>query len=164
MIAELNPAFILILGALVVPLLSGRVRAMYMLALPVLALAQLISLPSGEHGTWQIFEYTLTTLRIDGLSFVFGVIFCIAAFVGVLYSLHVKDTGQHVAALAYSGAALGATFAGDLVTLFIYWEATAISSVPSTQLWERRGSSPGTSIWRSPRQLFFPTWPRPPKL
>lgn len=129
MIDGLNPAFLLIFGSLLVPFLSGRLRALYMLALPALALAQLISLPSGDYGSWQIFEYSLTTIRIDGLSFIFGVIFCIAAFVGVLYSLHVEDTAQHVAALVYSGAALGATFAGDLITLFIYWELTAVSSV-----------------------------------
>ena len=34
-----------------------------------------------------------------------------------------------MAGLIYAGAAIAAVFAGDLITLFIYWEMTAISSV-----------------------------------
>ena len=33
------------------------------------------------------------------------------------------------AGLIYAGSALGAVFAGDLVTLFIFWEGIAIASV-----------------------------------
>ena len=47
MIDALNPAFIVIVGAFFVPLFSGRVRDVYMLLLPVLALLQLINLPFG---------------------------------------------------------------------------------------------------------------------
>ncbi len=136
MIDGLNPAYILLFGALLVPLLQGTVRSAYMLALPVLALAQLLLMPAGEYGHWQVFDYTLTALRVDNLSFVFGVIFLIAAFLGVVFALHVKDTLQHLAALIYAGAAIGAAFAGDLITLFIYWELTAISSV--FLIWARR--------------------------
>jgi len=60
---------------------------------------------------------------------VFGIIFHIAAFLGVLYALHIRDTVQQVSALVYAGAAIGALLAGDLITLFVWWELTAISSV-----------------------------------
>ena len=46
-----------------------------------------------------------------------------------LYALHVTDTKQHIAGLVYAGAAIVAALAGDLVTLFIAWELTAIASV-----------------------------------
>ena len=36
---------------------------------------------------------------------------------------------QHVAGLLYAGSALGAIFAGDLLTLFVFWELMALSSV-----------------------------------
>jgi multicomponent Na+:H+ antiporter subunit D len=55
-------------------------------------------------------------------------IFLIAALLGVIYALHVQDTLQHVAALVYAGSALGAVFAGDLVTLLIFWEGVAVAS------------------------------------
>ena len=75
-------------------------------------------------------------LRIDRLSLVFGTIFHIAAFINVIYALHVKDDTQHVAGLIYVGSAIGAVFAGDLISLFVYWELSAISSV--FLIWCRR--------------------------
>ncbi|MEQ8824780.1 MAG: Na(+)/H(+) antiporter subunit D [Filomicrobium sp.] len=127
---ELNPGLILILGALAVPLLPGKsLRGIYMLALPILAFGYLQGLPLGEMGQFKLFDLTLTTARIDQLSLVFGYIFLIATLLGVIYALHVADWVQHAAGLVYAGSAIGAVFAGDFVTLFVFWEITAISSV-----------------------------------
>ncbi len=62
--------------------------------------------------------------------------FTLAALLGNLYAWHVRDTVQQVAALLYAGSAIGAVFAGDLITLFIYWEGTALASV--FLIWARR--------------------------
>jgi multicomponent Na+:H+ antiporter subunit D len=124
-----QPGLILIFGALFVPLLKGHARAAYMLALPVLAFLYLLTLPPGTAGLFGLANLPLTPLRVDALSLPFGYIFLIAALLCVIYSLHLKDTAQHVAGLIYAGGALGAIFAGDLVTLFIHWEAIAIASV-----------------------------------
>ena len=128
MIGEISPGLILILGALIIPLLRGRLRSAYMLMLPVLAFAHLLALPHGELGQVKLFDLPLTTLRVDRLSLLFGYIFLIAALLGVIYALHVQDTLQHVAAFVYAGSALGAIFAGDLVTLLIFWEGIAVAS------------------------------------
>lgn len=124
-----NPALVLILGGALLPLLPGNVRRWGTLALPVLAAVVLLRLPFGEYGQIHLFGYTLVTLRLDSLSFVFALIFHIAAFLTALYAWHVRDTVQQVAALVYGGAAIGAVLAGDLLTLFVFWELTAISSV-----------------------------------
>ena len=79
MIGEVSPGLILILGALVIPLLRGRLRSAYVLMLPVLAFAHLLALPHGELGQVQLFDLPLTTLRVDRLSLLFGYIFLIAA-------------------------------------------------------------------------------------
>jgi len=129
MIGELSPGLVLVLGAIVVPLVRGHVRAVLMLALPVVAFWQLIALPMGQLGAVRAFDLTLVTLRVDRLSLLFGYVFLIATALCVVYSLHVRDTLQHVAGLIYAGGALGAVFAGDLVSLFICWEIIAIASV-----------------------------------
>ena len=129
MIASLSPGWILILGAFLVPLLPGRLRSVYMLALPVLGGLQLAGLENGVYGQAEIFGYTLTFLRVDALSRVFGTIFLIAAFLNVIYGMHERDAMQEVAALVYAGSAISAVFAGDMITLFVFWEMTAISSV-----------------------------------
>ncbi len=132
---DVSPGLILILGALLVPMLRGWVRSTYMLALPVLAFAHLATLPYGSFGAFEFLGMSLVTLRVDRLSSIFGYIFLIAAFVSVIYSLHVRDAVQNMASLIYAGSAVGAVFAGDLVTLFVFWEGTAIASV--VLIWAR---------------------------
>ena len=129
MMSELNPGIILVVGALAVPFLPTLLRSAWMLALPVLALIQMLGLPIGEFGQIQLFDLTLVTLRVDKLALVFGGIFIIATLLGVIYALHVRDALQQTSGLIYAGAAVGAVFAGDLVTLFVFWELTAIASV-----------------------------------
>ena len=131
-----SPALILILGALPVPLLRGQARNLYMLALPALALAGVLLLEPGSYWQLSILGLELEIVRVDRLATIFGIIFCIAAGLGVLYSLHDQDPVQQVAGLIYAGAAIGAVFAGDLVTLFVFWELTAIASV--FLIWARR--------------------------
>ena len=116
MTAEFSPALILILGALGIPFLKGVMRVAYMLALPALTLVYILNLPSGEMGQAELFDLGLTTLRVDRLSLLFGYIFMVAAVLTVIYSIHLRDTVQHVAGLIYVGGALGAVFSGD--TLF----------------------------------------------
>jgi multicomponent Na+:H+ antiporter subunit D len=129
MIADLPPGLILILGALGIPFLGPRLRPYFMLALPILALAQLLMLPSGLNAQVEMFGHTLVFLRVDSLAFVFGLIFLIAATLNVIYGWHDPDPVQQVSSLIYAGAATGAVFAGDLISLFIFWELAAISSV-----------------------------------
>jgi|TARA_B100001750_G_scaffold209114_1_gene188592 multicomponent Na+:H+ antiporter subunit D len=107
-----------------------------MLLLPALGFIQLLLMQEGELLQLSIFDYSLTPVRVDPLSLVFGYIFHIAAFLGMIFALRVKESGQHVAAFVYAGSAIGAVFAGDLITLFVYWEIAAISSV--FLIWARR--------------------------
>ena len=134
MIGELPPASILILGALLVPLLRGRLRSVYLLALPVASLLYLLSLPEGQSCQFTLFGIELTCVRIDRLSLLFGYLFHIATFIGLIFAWRVREAGQHVATLLYAGSAIGAVFAGDLITLFVFWELLAVSSVSYTHL------------------------------
>jgi multicomponent Na+:H+ antiporter subunit D len=129
MIEVLPPGLLLIVGALVIPLLPRRWQPWLAVLLPVLGFIHVLMLEPGASHQLRLFDYELTVVRVDRLSLVFGYIFHLAAFLTAIYALHVKDTVQHVAAMIYVGSAVGAVFAGDLITLFVYWEITAISSV-----------------------------------
>ena len=109
MIDSLSPAVILVVGALLIPILQGKLRLLYMLVLPVLSLLQLCMLSTASQAEYEIFNLTLTTLRVDNLSFVFAVIFHIAAFITIIYSLHLRDPLQQVVSLIYAGCALRAS-------------------------------------------------------
>lgn len=71
----------------------------------------------------------LTPLRVDGLAFIFALIFHVAAALNVIYAWRIGDRMQDSSGLIYAGAAIGGALAGDLVTLFVYWEIAAVSSV-----------------------------------
>ncbi|MBW1868310.1 MAG: Na(+)/H(+) antiporter subunit D [Deltaproteobacteria bacterium] len=119
---------IFIIGALFIPFWGGRLKSAYMLALPVLAFITLVSMPEGKYWIVNILEYDLIFGRVDKLSMVFGYIFTIITFIGVLFTLKVADDMQRMAAFMYAGGALGVTFAGDFLTLYLFWELLAISS------------------------------------
>ena len=129
MSASLMPGVPILLGALLVALLRGHLQKAVMLLLPVVGFAQLVGLEHGPVVQLSLFDYNLTAVRVDRLSLVFGYIFHIALLLNIIFALHVRDTRQHVAGLIYAGSAIGAVFAGDLITLFAYWELTAVSSV-----------------------------------
>ena len=131
MIDSLPPGVLLILGALLLPLVRGRAQSAMMIALPLVSGWHLMGFfgQDGAVASLTLFDYTLTPIRVDKLSLMFGLIFHVVALLSAIYAAHVRDTVQHVSAMIYAGAAIAATFAGDLISLFVFWELTAISSV-----------------------------------
>ncbi|SDK19378.1 Na(+)/H(+) antiporter subunit D [Microbulbifer yueqingensis] len=132
-VAPFIPFFVAALLALV---LRGWPRALVMIAVPLLGLANLWMLGAGSFGAYSVLEFDLLLFRADKLSLLFGYLFHIAALIAIIYALHVRDTLQQVVSLLYAGSALGAVFAGDLMTLFIFWELLALTSV--FLVWARR--------------------------
>ncbi len=132
----IHPGLVLILGAWLVPCLRGRQRRATMLALPALALVLCVGMTPGTHGVVSLLGQELVFGRVDATSLVFSYVFSLMALLGMVYALHVEDDSQHVAALTYAGAALGVTFAGDLLSLYIFWELMALASV--LLVWRRR--------------------------
>lgn len=129
MIAELPPGLILILGGLALGVLPSAARAYGAVLLSLLTVIQVLTLPMGTGAQAQLFDFSLVLLRVDGLALVFGGIFAVAALVNAIYGFTERDGLQQSSSLIYAGAALGAVFAGDLVSLFIFWELTALASV-----------------------------------
>ena len=133
----LNPGIWLIVGALIAVLLPQTLSRWFAVILPVFLIAFLFSLNLDNYGTISFFDYNLETFRLDALSRVFGLIFLIASALGNLYALGDDvDKLQRSAALAYAGGAIAAVFAGDMITLFIFFEVAAVASV--FLIWARR--------------------------
>jgi multicomponent Na+:H+ antiporter subunit D len=131
------PAFVFFAGAILVILARPAwLRTLILIVTPIIGAANILTLGPGEWWQARLLAFDLELLRVDRLSLLFGYIFHIAAFIAVIYGLHVKDRMQQIAALAYPGAALGAVFAGDLISLFVFWELLAVTSV--LLIWARR--------------------------
>ena len=123
-----HPGLILMAGAIFLLPLRGVARNAVALAVPVAALYLAWQMPDGAVASVRFLEFQLTPLAGDKLSRLFGTIFAIMAFGGALFALNQKHPLELSAALFYGGAAIGVTFAGDLITLFVFWELMAIGS------------------------------------
>jgi len=99
-----------------------------MLILPVVTFFVLFFTSSGNYCIVEILNYNLILGRVDGLSRAFGFIFIIITFISVLFALQENDNVQYISAFCYAGGALGVTFAGDLFSLYIFWEIMAVAS------------------------------------
>ncbi len=135
----LHPSVFYILGGLFIPFLKGRVKQGYMFFVSLLAFFAVVNLPYGTYGVYEFLSWELTFLEVDKLSKVFAYIFTIMGVIGVIYSIHVKNDGEHFSAFYYVGGSLGVTFAGDFLTLFLFWEMMAFSSV--FLIWFRKSKS-----------------------
>ncbi|MEL6751765.1 MAG: Na(+)/H(+) antiporter subunit D [Pseudomonadota bacterium] len=131
-----SPLWLFLAGALFVFLIpSARLGAAVTTIVPLAALWLIWMAPDGVSALYSSAKFELTLMRVDPLSRVFGTIFAIAAFLCSLYAWHVRDRIQQIATLVYAGSAIGAVFAGDMVTLFFCWEGVTLASV--FLIWQR---------------------------
>ena len=140
MIAEIvHPGLLLIGGGFALSFLRGRARALVALALPAAAIGLVLAAPEGVlwRGSWLGLE--IAPYAVDRLSRLFALIFAIMAFGGTLFALGQVSRLELPAAFVYGGAAIGAALAGDLATLFIFWELMAVGS--TLVIWSA-GTSP----------------------
>ena len=129
MSSSIAPFLIFFAGAVLVALTRGWARSVVLLAVPIVGALNLWALDGAEPVTVGLLDYTLTIVRADRLSMLFGYVFHLAAFLGFIFALHLKDTTESVSSMLYAGSALGAVFAGDMITLFIFWELMVVTSV-----------------------------------
>lgn len=122
------PFAVLIAGGLVLPLLRGPWRAAGLLLFPLISLYAVWQVPDGVSVTAGFLGQELAVVKGDALSRLFGTVFSIMAFAGGLFALNQPRSGELAAAMAYAGSAIGVVFAGDLVTLFVFWELMAVAS------------------------------------
>ncbi|GFK94201.1 Na(+)/H(+) antiporter subunit D [Fundidesulfovibrio magnetotacticus] len=127
----IHPSLILLVGAVILPMLPKALRKPFLVAVPVLAFADVLSMQGnfGVHGVTRFLDWTLTFGRVDALSMVFAYIMTLMCVIGTIYGLHVEEPAQHSAAWTYVAGSLGVIFCGDYLVLFLFWEIMAFSSV-----------------------------------
>ena len=130
-ILAVNPGFVLIAFGLVALFVENlRARQILTIVAPLIALLILTSSSRElDLATLAVFNLDLVIYRIDSLNFIFALAFLIAALINAIYCLHTDDRVQDGMALGYAGAAIAACLCGDLITMFIFWELTALTSV-----------------------------------
>ena len=84
MIGNIPPGLIMIVGAMFLPLLRRRDQAYGVLGLSIASLAAFCFTAEGSYGNIQLFGQTLCVVRIDSLSWIFGLIFHLAAIMSAI--------------------------------------------------------------------------------
>ncbi|MDX1434826.1 MAG: Na(+)/H(+) antiporter subunit D [Gammaproteobacteria bacterium] len=128
MTSAFPPALVLALGAFLLPVAGPRFRAALVLGLPLVTLVLVTALPDGRAAPVAFLDYGLTLVHIDPLGRLFAIIFALMAFAGGLFALRQQSTLELVSALVYAGGAIGVALAGDLISLFVWWEVMALAS------------------------------------
>ena len=125
----IHPTTWFLMGAVLLPLLNKRekLKKTVLIGIPLIAFTLIHWLPD-SFGQVSYLGFDLVFGRVDQLTRVFLHVFTIMAIIGCIYGLHIKETGQHVAAFLYVGGSLGVTLCGDYLTLFIFWEMMAFAS------------------------------------
>ena len=124
----LSPALWMILGALLIPLTRGHFRSAVMLAVPLVTLWAIWQIADGVPGTVPFLGYDIEPVEGSPLRRLFATVFALMAFLGGLFAFRVAKWHELAAAYAYAAGAIGVCFAGDLITLFLYWELMALFS------------------------------------
>ncbi len=140
----MHPAFALIAAGLLLPVLSGRLRLALLLLAPLLALYLVWQVGDGPVASQVYLGYELILVKGDALARLFATVFAIMTFAGALFALNQPRVIELAAAFCYAGSAIGVTFAGDWLTVFVFWELMAIAS--TLVVWSAGQSAYGAGL------------------
>ncbi|MEM9057465.1 MAG: Na+/H+ antiporter subunit D, partial [Pseudomonadota bacterium] len=121
-----SPALLMLAGAVLLALVRGGLRSAVVLLTPVATLVAVWQVPDGVVATLPFLDYRIEPVEGSALRRLFGSAFALMALGGGLYAFRQARWYELSAAYAYAAGAVGVSFAGDLITLFLYWELMAI--------------------------------------
>jgi len=124
----LPPALVMVAGAILIGIARGHWRSLLVLGTPLLALWAIWQIPDGVVATVNFLDYPIEPIEGSPLRRLFATIFALMAFGGGLYAFRQAKWYELSAAFIYAAGAIGVSFAGDLITFFLYWELMALFS------------------------------------
>jgi multicomponent Na+:H+ antiporter subunit D len=128
-VPELHPGVLLLAAAVVVAALPRRWGGPVTVLAGLGALAATLGLDDGHTTTWDFYGVDLVVLRADALALPFATVFSVVTVVAGLYGWATMSAGERAAALATAGAGIGVVLAGDLLTVFFFWELKVTTAV-----------------------------------
>jgi multicomponent Na+:H+ antiporter subunit D len=124
----LPPGLILLTAAVLIGPAREHLRTAIILLAPLLTLWGVWQVPDGVAWTVHFLGYDIQPVEGSAVRRLFATIFAIMTFAGGLYAFRQARWYELAAAYAYASGAIGVCFAGDLITLFVFWELMAIFS------------------------------------
>jgi multicomponent Na+:H+ antiporter subunit D len=125
----LHPVLPFAVAALLTPWVGVTTRRLLSVAAPAVALASLAMLPGGATYTLDALGHEWILLRADPLATVFATAFILYALMAGVFAWHDTGAGPKAMSLVLAGAGAGVVLAGDLLTLFFFWEWLTVASL-----------------------------------
>jgi len=122
------PAFIMIMGAMLIPVVRPSFRPVLLVLVPLLTLLMIWNLDDGVLLTARFLGYEVELVEASNVRRLFATIFALMAMVGGFFAFQHARVVEMSASMAYAAGAVGVSFAGDLITLFLFWEFMALFS------------------------------------
>lgn len=122
------PAFIMILGAMLIPVVRPSFRPVLLILVPLLTLLMIWNLDDGVLLTARFLGYEIELVEASNVRRLFATIFALMAMIGGFFAFQHARVVEMSASMAYAAGAVGVSFAGDLITLFLFWEFMALFS------------------------------------
>lgn len=125
-----HPGIFLILCGVVAAILPANWRKIPLIGGPAICLVMLFATPIGTTDKLLLLErYTLQYLNIKQDNFMFLFVFILIALVGGIYAAHTKGRLETFCALNYAGAGISVALANDWITMLVFWEYMAVTSL-----------------------------------
>lgn len=134
------PALLMLVGAALIGPLRGSARAAIVLLIPLITIWAVWQVPDGVVATQEFLGFAIEPVEGSPVRRLFATIFALMAFAGGLFSFRQAHWFDLAAANLYAAAAVGVCFAGDLVSLFVWWEIMAVGSTLVVWCGDRPGS------------------------
>lgn len=125
----MHPVLPFVVAAALIPLGGVMWRRLVSIAAPLVALALLVAAPAEATAVVSALGHDWMLLRLDGLGRVFAYAFIIYAVIASIYAWEEQGAGPKIASMALAGAGVGVVLAGDLLTLFFFWEWLTVASL-----------------------------------
>ena len=135
--AVLHPVVPFAVAAALVSVLGARASRLLSLAAPIVALASLAALPLETSVAVTTLGHEWVVLRYDALARIFAVALALYGLVAGLYAWTMENRWERVASLVLTGSGIGVVVAGDLLTLYLFWEWLTVASL--ALIWFGRG-------------------------
>ncbi|MFC7044733.1 proton-conducting transporter membrane subunit [Halobacteriaceae archaeon GCM10025711] len=138
--AVVPPWTLVFAAAVVVALVPRRVGFAVAVAATALVVPWSLALPSGPLLATTLYGFDVVPFAADDLTRLLGVTFGFIATVDLVYAAGSGASRRQAAfVLAYVGASLGAVFAGDWLTLVVWWELMAVTA--TLLVWDAGGDA-----------------------
>jgi len=123
-----HPGLLLIISGLLIPFFQGSKRTLFILIVPCISLFNAWNMPFANDCSFQYLGYELILINLDSLSRLFITVFMVTVFTTGFFCCKQASSTELSAAYVYAGSATSVVLAGDLISLFVFWELMALAS------------------------------------